>query len=203
LRGVGIDLAAGNLWAVPCLFKLGKIEKLYCLEYSKHRLTKIGPKVLQYYNVPMEKVVLVFGSFYNLHLEDNTLDFVFLSQALHHADRPDELLSEIYRVLVPDGIVVIIGEHKIKYFTIYIKNTIKFFISIFISEKLQEKIFGKTFKAKGLFPHSAQLLQPDSVLGDHYYTFGEYDDMFLRHGFQMKHLRNFNSQFQSFVLLKK
>lgn len=64
LTGKGIDLAAGNLWAVPHLFRLGKIEQLYCLEYSRHRLLNLGPKILDHYKVPAELVTLVFGSFY-------------------------------------------------------------------------------------------------------------------------------------------
>lgn len=52
LAGVGIDLAAGNLWATPFLCNLPNVSKLYCLEYSKHRLLKIGPAVLDHYRVP-------------------------------------------------------------------------------------------------------------------------------------------------------
>ncbi|HXQ24446.1 MAG TPA: class I SAM-dependent methyltransferase, partial [Candidatus Acidoferrales bacterium] len=111
LGGVGIDLAAGNLWAAPHLLGSGDIEKLYCLEFSKHRLLKLGPKVLEHYQVPNDKVVLVYGSFYDLHLADGSVDFALLSAAFHHAEDPNRLLSEIRRVLKPDGVLMVIGEH--------------------------------------------------------------------------------------------
>jgi ubiquinone/menaquinone biosynthesis C-methylase UbiE len=85
-------MAAGNLWAVPRLLRLGTVDKIYCLEYSKHRLLQIGPAVLEYYGVPKERVVLALGSFYDLHLKNKSLDFVFMSQAFHHADDPNRLL---------------------------------------------------------------------------------------------------------------
>jgi len=53
--GTGIDLAAGNLWAAPFLLEQGA-ERLYCLEFSRHRLLKIGPVVLDHYHVPQDKV---------------------------------------------------------------------------------------------------------------------------------------------------
>lgn len=99
INGIGVDLAAGNLWAIPHLNKLGDFEKLYCLEYSRHRLFKLGITVLNHYSVPCEKTILVYGNFYNLHLPDKPVDFLFLSQSFHHAENPDDLLKEMRRVL--------------------------------------------------------------------------------------------------------
>jgi SAM-dependent methyltransferase len=203
LEGVGIDLAAGNLWAAPYLFNLGKIDKLYCLEYSKHRLLKIGPKVLEQYKVSKDKIFLVYGSFYDLHLKDNSLNFVFLSQAFHHADDPDRLLSEVYRVLKPRGVVIIIGEHKISYLKAYLKHAIRIVISLLIPLRIQQKLFGKTFKIKKLISRPWQLFPSDPVLGDHYYSDDEYRAMFSKYRFKMKHIGNPNSQFQSFVLVSR
>lgn len=200
LGGTGIDLAAGNLWAVPYLFEMGVIQKLYCLEYSKHRLLKIGPTVLGHFNVPIDRVVLVYGSFYHLHIEDNSIDFVLLSSAFHHADEPHKLLSEIQRVLKKNGVIIIIGEHIIRYHKAYIRNAIKFFISKFMPANLQEAIFSRTFQAFSLFPEPNQLFPPDPVSGDHYYTLQEYRTMFSKYHF--RHFINKKSQFQSFVLVK-
>src|ERR1700729_497951 len=94
LHGHGIDLAAGTLWAAPLLLGAGPVQRLYCLEYSRHRLLKLGPRVLEHYDVDPERVVLIYGSFYDLHLNAGSLDFAFLSQAFHHADQPLALLAE-------------------------------------------------------------------------------------------------------------
>ena len=202
IAGVGIDLAAGNLWAAPCLLNDGTVNKLYCLEYSKHRLLKIGPAVLDHYGIPKEKVVLAIGSFYDLHIDDQSLDFVFMSQAFHHADDPKRLLEEICRVLKPDGLVIIIGEHIVHYRKAQIKYSVKFLISAFLPERLQKKLFGKTFTVKKLISSPKEIYAPDPVLGDHYYAGAEYKSMFSKYGFRMKHVRNHNAQFQSFVLVR-
>ena len=202
LGGVGIDLAAGNLWASPYILSSGKIEKLYSLEYSRHRLLRIGPKVLEHYGVPKEKMVLVSGSFYTLRLEDNFLDFVLLCQAFHHAAEPDALLSEISRVLKPSGAVIIIGEHVIDLWKAYLKNIIKLLIGRLLPNKIQYRLFGKTFQVGKLFPKPDELFSADPVGGDHSYTAREYRTIFSRHGFKFKHIRNHNSSYQSFVLVR-
>lgn len=201
LCGVGIDLAAGNLWAASYLFNMGKIEKLYCLEYSRHRLLKIGKEVLEHYNVPQDKISLVLGSFYDLHVSDNSLDFVFLSQAFHHADSPDKLLSEIHRVLKPNGVVIIIGEHIIYYENILVKHAIKYIISILIPKKVQHILFGKTYHVKTLIPTIGESISSDPILGDHCYTDKEYRLLFSKYGFKIKQNKNHKTRFQSFVLV--
>lgn len=101
----GIDIAAGTLWAVPILLRQPGVEHVCCLEYSRHRLLDLGPTMLEHYGVEPEQVTLALGSFYDLKISDASLDFAFLSQALHHADQPDALLAELHRVLRPDGVV--------------------------------------------------------------------------------------------------
>ncbi len=188
IHGVGIDLAAGNLWAIPYLLNLGNVDKIYCLEYSKHRLFKLGPVVLDHYNVPFDKTVLVYGSFYDLHLEDKSLDFIFLSQAFHHAGDPDRLLNEMQRVLKTNGCIVIIGEQFIgepspNDFSAYCKYWIKLSIHFLMPETLQEKLFHRTFRLHKIFPTPTDLHPPDPILGDHCYTSTQYTRMFKAHGF--------------------
>lgn len=203
LSGVGIDLAAGNLWAASYLLNLGNLEKLYCLEYSWHRLFKLGPIVLEHYNVPREKVILVLGSFYDLHLNDNSLDFVFMSSAFHHAERPEQLLTEIRRVLKTKGVLIVLGEHVVNYYRHMAKYFLKYIISMLLTEKYQTKLFNKTIEIKGLSLEKKQLLRPDPGSGDHYYTSREYAIMFSKYGFKVEHFKNRHSQFQSFVLVVK
>lgn len=192
LGGVGIDLAAGNGWAIPHLFKAAAVDRLYCLEYSKHRLLKMVPEVLEHYQVPKEKVVLVFGSFYDLHLGKESMDFVFLSQSFHHADRPDQLLSEVHRVLKPKGAIVIIGEHAPCAVAARIKHAVKFFLSLWVP----------TAKVPTLHASFEELFPVEPTAGDHYYRESEYRRMFSKYAFQIRRIRNRRSGCQSFVLVK-
>lgn len=209
VSGTGIDLGAGNLWAASWLLRSKKcdISRLYCLEYSKHRLLKIGPKVLEHYNISSDKVVLVLGSFYELKLANESMDFVLLSSAFHHADDPDKLLSEIKRILKPRGMVIIIGElalnpykYLVNIYNSYFKHAAKFIISKFMPLYLQQKLFGRSFDTKTFMPRLKTFFPYDPVLGDHYYTMREYRKMFLKHGFRFKMLKRPESKHHSFIL---
>lgn len=187
ISGYGADLASGNLWAAPNIFKNSLVEKLYCVEFSKQRLLKIGPKVLEHYNVQKDKIVLCLGSFNDLKLPDHSLDFIFLSQAFHHSHRPNDTLNEISRVLKPDGFVIMIGEHpisKIKIIKGYITNPLKFCVSKLVPENIQQIIFGRKFHNIVLLPSVNTLFPPDKILGDHYYTDNQYLAMFKGAGFK-------------------
>lgn len=205
LEGCGADLAAGNCWAIPRLLAAGSVERVYAVEYSQHRLLKLGPSVLRHYKVPRDKVILCLGGFYELQIPNKSLDFVFLSQAFHHADNPHRLLLEIRRVLKADGSVLMIGEHiphEVPVtFRRYIRHFVKYAVARIVPRRTQERIFGRRFVAETLLPgHSS--LPPDPVLGDHYYRAHEYHDMFSRGGFKYYNLRISGSGFQSFILTR-
>ncbi len=202
LCGTGIDLAAGNLWAVPYLLTQGNVERLYCLDYSKHRLLKLGPAVLEHYKIPKEAITLAYGSFYNINLPDCSLDFAFLSTAFHHADDPDKLLSEITRVLKPEGIIIIIGEHIVSYIKAYIRHMLRYVLSRTLPETMYRRVCNNAPKPVTLFPAQGNVFRVDPVLGDHYYTIREYLSFFASHNLLMEHLINRKDQSYSFVLIK-
>jgi SAM-dependent methyltransferase len=202
LEGVGIDLGAGNLWAVPHILVSGKIERLYCLEYSRHRLLDLGLRVLEHYQIPSEKVVLVWGSFYDLRLPSESCDFAILSQAFHHADKPDELLKGIRRILKPGGAIVATGEQLLNVNAACMKHFIKFFISRLMPGTMQKKMFGRSFAIKRMIPRLKDLVVVDSILGDHFYPYGVYELLFKKNNFRMKYIKN-SSRRASFILIKE
>jgi ubiquinone/menaquinone biosynthesis C-methylase UbiE len=199
LQGTGIDLAAGNLWASRHILNQSNVQRLYCLEYSKHRLLKIGPRVLEHYQIPADKAVLVWGSFYDLHLETGSLDFAVLSAALHHADRPLELLREIKRVLKPGGVVLIIGEHRVGLKRIG-KQLVKASLARLPSD-WQHRAFGRTFQHRSFNPWNLNFMDVEPQLGDHEYTDASYRWLFAQSGFKMARLDTPGSAYQSFVLV--
>lgn len=200
---IGMDLAAGNLWAVPYLINGLKIEKLYCIEYSKHRLLDIGLKVLDYYNVSRDSIILVYGDFYYLKVEDNTIDFILLSQAFHHAEKPQDLLREMFRVLKPSGCVMIIGETIMNEYLVYIKHIVKYLFSSFLCEGIQRSIFGKKIDKVNLCTNKYELLPNNNIMGDHYYFMNDYHNLFTKNGFKFKRLKRRGGIFDSFFLVKK
>jgi len=203
LAGMGIDTAAGNLWAVPHLFRLGTVEKLYCLEYSKHRLLKLGPRIIEHYGLPSDRIVLALGSFYDLHVPDESLDFALLSAAFHHADEPDRLLAELRRALRPGGAVIIIGEHRVTLLGGYIRNFMKALVSRFVPEGLQRRVLGRSVRRVQWFPAPSALFPVDPVLGDHLYTSAQYRRLFERHSFSIHDVTSTNRGMRSYVLFRR
>ncbi len=49
---------------------------------------------------------------YNLPLSDSSVDYLVLVHAIEHAQRPDKLLREIWRVLAPAGRVAVIAPNR-------------------------------------------------------------------------------------------
>lgn len=200
LSGHGIDLAAGTLWAAPLLLDAGPVRRLYCLEYSKHRLLTLGPQTLEHYGVDPERVVLVYGSFYELALETASLDFAFLSQAFHHADRPAALLAELGRVLRPGGVVIIVGEHVLRARD-YVAYAARAGASVALPSSLQRRLLGHELDVHvTLRPRASDVMPTDPTLGDHAYSQSDYRAMFSQAGFAMRRLRRPRSHYQSFVL---
>ncbi|NJL53846.1 class I SAM-dependent methyltransferase [bacterium] len=209
LHGVGADLASGNCWAIPHLLNANpNIQKIYAVEYSEHRLLKLGASVLSYYGVPKDAVTLCLGSFYDLQILSESLDFVVLSQAFHHAEYPLKLLSEIYRALKPGGIVIITGEPKveeIKFSLVdYARHTAEYILARLIPKRLlQSRLFSK----QSLPYHDTLFLkQPilpfDPILGDHLYYLSEYGNMFRKGQFRYHKIDTNHVEARSFILQK-
>jgi SAM-dependent methyltransferase len=200
LAGRGIDLAAGTLWAAPLLLNAGAVQRLYCLEYSRHRLLSLGPRVLEHYGVAPERIVLVYGSFYELHIDDCWFDFAFLSQAFHHADRPASLLAELRRVLKPGGVVIIVGEHvpRLRDYAAYAARACA---SLALPRSAQRRLLGRELDVHlRLRPTVHDVMPTDPLLGDHAYSSEEYRALFAAAGFGVRHVRRPYAHYQSFVL---
>ena len=203
VHGVGADLACGVLWTTSLILKrIGSISKIYGVEYSTHRLLEIGPIVLRHYGVEADKVVLCLGTFYKLRLPDESVGFVILAEAFHHADEPGRLLAEIRRVLKPSGVVLIVGEHRIPNAAVlYGRNSVKCIGSRVLPKTAQRWLFGTMSNSVSLFPSLEELLRPDPIMGDHYYLLRQYKQMFSGHGFGHHRIRTRRCPFQGFVLV--
>lgn len=204
LQGIGADLAAGNLWGTPHLLRLGA-EKVISVEYSRHRLLKLGTVVLEHYGVLEQQALLALGDFNQLNLADSSLDFVFMSQAFHHSETPKKLLTEIHRVLKPEGIVIITGEHITKPSLIfYLIQPLKFFFSKLVPIYIQNKIFKYPLQnIEFWLGRNSDFIGKDEILGDHYFTDSQYKRLFHQNGFEFICLRNSWWKSQAFVLIPK
>jgi SAM-dependent methyltransferase len=202
LRGVGADLACGTCWAAARLLSAGPVERLYCVEYSSPRLLRFAPKVLAHYGVPPERVRLCVASFYELRLPAASLDFVFLSQAFHHADRPAAMLAEIARVLKPGGVAIVIGEHVVPSLAgMYARHVPRAIAARVVPRPVQRRLLGRDLARKPLLATPRQLLAPDPVTGDHFYRMRDYAALFSEAGFSFEPVRDGSKARLGFVLM--
>jgi SAM-dependent methyltransferase len=101
MLGVGVELGSGCSAISVELVKLNQnIEKIYAIE--------IVPEIVEYAAVPLiymhnveEKVVPVVGSFDDIKLSDNSVDFIIEFDSLHHSFDLNRTIRESNRVLKP------------------------------------------------------------------------------------------------------
>jgi len=127
-----LDLGCGGGWLSGYLSKFEEVQSIYSLDTSKNYLFNIMPGVLDIMGADASKITKIEGMFSPLLIEDNSLDLVVSSAALHHADNLQLLLDEIYKKLKPGGISVIINETPSSYYK-YIARILKASISIFFN----------------------------------------------------------------------
>jgi SAM-dependent methyltransferase len=188
------------LWAIPHLLGSGAVERVYAVERSRHRLETLGPALLRHYGVPADAVVLRPGSLSELGLPDDCLDFVFLSQALGHADRPKRLLAEVRRVLARDGVALVIGEplFEARLFRRRTKHLLREAVARALPHSLQRRMVGRVLAAEGWRLPDRWVSDP--VTGDHYYLGSTYARLFAGAGFTARHIPDVEHDSQSFVL---
>ena len=174
------------------LKKYQGIKKMFCVEFSKYRIKEIAPRVLNHYKIDPNIIELCLGSFYDLKIEDNSLDIVILCQAFHHAEYPDKLLREIRRVLKQNGKILIIGEHYFHILEIS-KRVIKHFIKWIINYK--------EARTKSEFlPCWQYLFPPSKVKGDIHYSKSQYRRIFSNNSFKHKQYVFKDIKNQAFLL---
>lgn len=189
----GIELGGGVCWSAPVLIEeLNDITEMWFLEFSYHRIAKIAPLLLEHYKIPENKVKLILGSFYEINCPNETLDFVLLSQALHHAAEVERLLAEIHRVLKKNGVVIIIGEQKCGW-KLVVYNAL---------ERWRDIIFGNRYSQSIMLYKQSGCLSIDNELGDRLYSLGSYRRMFRRNKFKYKRISTQRNGL-GFVLWKK
>jgi len=87
-----------------------KIEEVFAVEISKHRVAELMPFAIDMFGGRPEIISRYIRSFYQLEMENESLDIVFMSQGFHHANNALKLLTEIDRVLKKGGSVIFMGE---------------------------------------------------------------------------------------------
>lgn len=209
LHGIGLDIGAGSMWLTAYLLNkyATDINQIYAVDYSEHYVLTMGQHLLDYYKVRPDRVTLCLGSYYDIKLPSNSVDFIVMAQAFHHAENPDQLLKELHRVLKPGGFIIMIGElyiQKRKYFLCYIN----YLISVVVSSKwFPKKLYRfnsfKKYKKENLIEGFQRLyFPPDLQFGDHYYLKSQYEKFFKTNSYTYQNVKSNVKSNLSYVLFK-
>ena len=104
LNGVGVELGAGSAGLSASFLKNQNhdIDVIYGVEIVpgvvEHLQTKVAKK-----SGLEGRLVPVLGSFDDIKLEDNSVDFMIELDSLHHSNDLVRTLKEVYRTLKPGG----------------------------------------------------------------------------------------------------
>ncbi|WP_447603677.1 class I SAM-dependent methyltransferase [Nitrospira sp. Nam80] len=104
LEGVGIEIGAGCGILSSLVARGQSIKQIYALEVVEKMALSIIPRVAAHVlGWGQTKITPVWGSFDDLRLPDNSIDFVIEIDSLHHSDNLSTTVSECARVLKPGG----------------------------------------------------------------------------------------------------
>ncbi len=106
ITGVGVEVGAGPLTFSSILAKRPAIQKMYGIEICQPVVEKLFPKVARYIlGEQSDKVIGVVGSFDEIQLPDDSIDFIFDFFSLHHSLDINVTLKECHRILKPGGFI--------------------------------------------------------------------------------------------------
>lgn len=109
LYGTILEIGAGNGILTCQMAKIKGVNRIYALDYSRNCVEKLMPYVIKKFNLSENEQNLIFpviGSFNDIKLPDNSVDFVIAWISLHHSEDRERTLKEIYRVLKVNGYLI-------------------------------------------------------------------------------------------------
>jgi len=102
------DLGAGEGLISQLLARRAK--KIWCIDNSP-RMIEVGTELAE--KNDLANITYKLGDIEKVPLSDSSVDVAILSQALHHAHRPHVAIQEAFRILKPEGQILILdlNEH--------------------------------------------------------------------------------------------
>lgn len=107
IKRTGVEVGSGPATFSSVLAKRDSVEKMYAVEVCQPIVEFLMPKVAKYIlGERKNKVVGAVGSFDNMELLDESVDFIFDFFSLHHSNDLGITLRECQRILKPGGFVL-------------------------------------------------------------------------------------------------
>lgn len=158
-----MDLGAGTGWLSVYLSTFDHVKKIYAVDSSYFLLHNMFEEIVKLMSGNREKITLIQGLFNPILMDDNSLDIVVISSALHHTENLEDTFKEIFRVLKKGGYLFVLNETPFTSLQ-YIFLQVKIFAS-----HLKNVILQKYQSLSQTISESGILLDP--YLGDRCYPF--------------------------------
>mgnify|MGYP001573154316 CR=1 FL=1 len=118
IKGTGVEVGSGPGTFSSVLAKRDLVEKMYAVEVCRPIVEFLMAKVSGYIlNGKADKVVGAVGSFDEMELPDESVDFIFDFFSLHHSDDLERTLKECIRILKKGGFIFCFDKARPDYFT--------------------------------------------------------------------------------------
>jgi ubiquinone/menaquinone biosynthesis C-methylase UbiE len=108
-KGVVLEAGAGTGLYSCHMAKKNLIEKVIPVEYSKTCVEELMTETIRQFNLTPEeeaKIHPTVGSFNEIKLPDDSVDFIIAMGSLHHSEDRDKTLKELYRILKVGGFLI-------------------------------------------------------------------------------------------------
>ncbi len=113
ISGVGLEVGAGPLTFSSILAKRGAVSKVYGVEICRPIIERLAPKVSDFIlGNKNNKVIGVVGSFDQIELPDESVDFIFDFFSLHHSNDLGVTLKECKRILKKGGFIICLDKAR-------------------------------------------------------------------------------------------
>jgi ubiquinone/menaquinone biosynthesis C-methylase UbiE len=132
-----LDVGCGGGWLTAYLSQNKMVKNIIAIDSSENYLEKFLPNVVSQLKGDYSKIETVQGLFTPIMLEDESVDLIVISSAVHHAESMNAILVEFKRVLKTGGILIILNENPISSFS-YLYKISKAFANTFVKTFVQK-----------------------------------------------------------------
>lgn len=176
-NSIVVDMGCGGGWLSSYLSNFPDVAKVYSIDSSQNYLQNFLPYVVSILGGNYEKVIPIKGFFTPLYFEDESVDLIVISSAIHHAESLCTVLNEFNRVLKTGGILLILNEtpsSNIKHIFKVLRAFLSIIYSLFIKKY---KIFVQKISSGGFLY--------DPLLGDIDYPIWYWKSSIINSGFNL------------------